>query len=152
MQFTPKTEQEVMAPLLLPAGLYEFKVVDAENCISKSGNDMIKLTLTVWAESAVTIFDYLLEAMAHKLRHFCSATGLIAKYESGTLEDIDCVGKEGLLELIVQKGKQKDDGSMYPDRNAIKDYEAPRENQNTFCASYNKDARNKKTITDDVPF
>ncbi len=145
MRFTPKTEEEVSAPLLLPAGVYRFQVNDAENCISKSGNEMIKLTITVWADNAVTIFDYLLEAMAHKLRHFCSATGLIAKYESGDLEDVDCVGKEGHLELIVQKGKQKDDGSMYPDRNAIKDY--------LLSVDTNKIISGKKTeLNDDVPF
>lgn len=124
MRFAPKTEQELQMMSLIEPGTYAFQVINAANETSKSGNDMIKLTLNFWDKDGNphTVFDYLLEVMAYKLRHFCDATGLIDKYERGEIHPSDCIGKEGYLELVVQEGKIKDNGDRYPSRNSVKDY------------------------------
>lgn len=124
MNFTPKSEAELQQSLLLEKGLYPFQVIDAKDEISKSGNEMVKLTLKIWAKdgSERTIFDYLLEAMAFKLRHFCMTTGLLDKYESGELKAIDCIGKCGKCDVVLQQGQPNPTGGYYPDKNNIKDY------------------------------
>ena len=83
MKFTPKTEEQ----LLQPKGEYDFKIAHAEEKISSSGNEMIKLEVTTYQQgrTVTTVFDYLLEAMMFKLIHFCRYTGLEEKYESGEL-------------------------------------------------------------------
>jgi hypothetical protein len=127
MRFTPKTEQELQAMSLVEPGQYSFQVVEAQDQVAKSGNEMIKLKLKIWdnAGRERLIFDYVLEAMAFKLRHFCDATGLTEKYESGELRASDCPGKAGKLELALEQGKQKPEGGYYPDKNTVKDYIKP---------------------------
>lgn len=123
MKFTPKSEEEIASMGLMEAGLYKFTVLDAEDQVSKTGNEMIKLTLRVHGDGAMhTVFDYLLEKMAFKLRHFCEHSGLLKKYEAGDLAADDCLDKTGVCEIIVQPGQEKYDGSKYPDKNAVKDY------------------------------
>ncbi len=36
MQFTPKTEKQLAEESLLPAGVYDFEVLKAEDAVSKS--------------------------------------------------------------------------------------------------------------------
>lgn len=124
MRFAPKTEQEIQTMALLEPGIYQFQVSSAINEVSKSGNEMIKLSLLIWDKEGNThhLYDYLLEAMAYKLRHFCETMGLINKYEQGELHPSDCIGKQGHIELVIQEGKFKDNGERYPNRNAVKDY------------------------------
>jgi hypothetical protein len=119
MRFTPKTEQEIQQALLLPDGEYDFEVISALDKQSKSGNDMIELKLRVFHEQSERfITDYLMEAMAFKLRHFCGAAGLMDEYESGALAAGMCVGKAGRVKLIIQKDKT----GAYPDKNSVRDY------------------------------
>lgn len=103
------------------AGDYDFEVHDAADDRSKSGNDMVKLTLHVFnAEgNKRTVFDYLLqdEKAQWKVRHFCEAIGILAEYEAGDLDPFDMVGKQGQLKLRV-KAAQGD----YPANNAVQDY------------------------------
>jgi hypothetical protein len=124
MKFTPKTKEELQQAGLLPDGVYDFEVVKATDKISKNGNDMLELQLKVWGNDGreVMVFDYLLEAMAFKLRHFAEETGLIGKYEAGELHDYDCLGKSGKVSLIVKASKISASGNTYPPKNAVKDY------------------------------
>lgn len=124
MNFHPYTEEELSSSRLFPKGVYDFHVMKAEEQISKNGNPMIRLELQLINEKGETqtCFDYLLEAMAYKLRHFCAATALIGKYDKGQLEAQDCVGKKGKAEVGIQEGKQKPDGGYYADKNNIVDY------------------------------
>lgn len=122
MKFTPVTE-DITVPSLLSEGVYEFVIVESENCVSKSGNEMIKIKLLIKHEGHNHfIYDYLLEAMPYKLRHFAEVTGLFDKYEHGEINDQDSIQKSGHVEIIVQKGKPNPNGGDYPDRNAVKDY------------------------------
>lgn len=120
MNFSAKTEKQLQSELLIPAGVYPFTVTTAENKKSKAGNDMIELELRVFMPDGRErgLRDWLMEKMAFKLFHFCAYTGLATKYEAGTLEAGDCVGRSGFAKIIVQADKQ----GQYPDRNSVADY------------------------------
>ncbi len=145
MRFLAKTEQELMAYQLLQPGTYPFSVTKAEECVSKSGNEMIKLTITIWetAGSSRQIFDYLLEAMPLKLRGFALATGMPEKYNSGEIKASDCENKEGYVQIGIEPGKPKEDGTLYPARNSVKAY-------TTLKEEIMKPVDNG--LNDDIPF
>lgn len=122
MRFTPKTAAEVDAGDLWPNGTYDFEIVSAEEATSKAGNDMIKLRVKIFndAGQSQTLFDYLMESVAYKLRHACEACGLLESYEAGELNAEDFEGKSGTCKINVQKDKS----GQYPDKNGIADYMA----------------------------
>lgn len=120
MLITPRTEQELFEELIVPAGTYDFEIVFAEDAVSKkSGKEMIKLRLKVWDQNGKIRFvnDFLMEAMAFKLRHFYEYTGMIEKYNVGNIQASDCMNRCGQAEIIVKKA---DDN--FPLRNEVKDY------------------------------
>ena len=119
MKFTPKTEAEIQEANLLPAGTYDFRITKAEDAVSKSGNEMIVVTLAVYRpEGGFTLVtDYLLESMAYKLRHCCKECGIINLYEAGTLMASDLEGREGRLQL-----KQDPAKGDFLAKNVVKDY------------------------------
>lgn len=139
MNFNPKTEDQIAEDSLLPDGNYDFNVLSAEDMTSKSGNEMIKLKLLVLADLGEKIvFDYILEKMAFKLRHFCETTGLIEVYEKGNLDSMTCVGKSG----VVVVGKSKDKTGKYPPKNVVVDY-----------GGITKEKVNENTLNaEDLPF
>lgn len=111
MNFAPKTEEEIDEESLIPEGEWDFEVIVAKDKVSASGNDMIELKLKVWANPNERVMtDWILEKFAHKLRHFCEATGLIDQYNSGSLVAEDCLGKTG--RLIVGRSKNKQTGKL----------------------------------------
>lgn len=132
MRFSPKSAEELENDVLLEEGIYDFQVALASNEISQKGNEMLKLSLQIWDKEGRIhcIFDFLVEAMAYKLRHFCEATGLMQKYESGDLNPNDCINKRGKVEIIIKEGNIKNDGSRYRNSNAVKDYIVTSQNSN----------------------
>ena len=120
MDFTPKSEADLRQPA--PAGTYDFEVLEADDDVSKSGNDMIKVVLGVFDPATGNIkwrvFDYLLASMEAKLRHFCDSVGLLSKYENGTLQAGDCRGRSGKAKIIIEIDKE----DKYPPKNVAKDY------------------------------
>jgi len=122
MNFDPKSEQELLEELVVPAGRYPYEVYKAEDTVSKkTGNEMIKLHIKFWDNKGKVhnVFDYLLSSMMFKLIHFAETTGLGDKYKSGNLEASDCIGKAGICEIVIQQADDK-----FPMRNAVKDYVA----------------------------
>lgn len=124
MQFTPKTEEEVTGDSAdfqpFPKGAYDFQVESAAEKTSKSGNPMIELVLTVWVGGVERkVWDYLVgtESSQWKLRHFCYATGLHDRYESGELGAADCVDVSGRADFTVKPAT-----ASYPAKNSVKDY------------------------------
>lgn len=118
MTFTPKTEQQLKEKNLWPDGSYDFRVQEAEDSISKSGNEQIKLKLVIFkGEASRFVFDYLSPLMEFKLRHFCEATGLLLKYDSGRLTADDMIGREGIVQIRTEPAK-----GNYEARNGVKDY------------------------------
>lgn len=120
MRFSPKTEDELARESLLEAGAYPFEILDATDTVSKNGNDMIKLKLNIFGNNGeqVHVYDYLLEKLAFKLRHFAETTSLLKDYESGQLDSFACVGKTGFVKLDIEEQVG------YSPRNVVKDYVA----------------------------
>lgn len=127
MKFSPKSEKEIAEVNLLPEGSYPYQISQGEDKISKAGNEMIQLLVRVFKPdgSFNLVTDYLMEAVAHKLRHAADASGLTAKYESGQLLGADFVGKTGNLKLKIQKDKN----GVYSDKNVIADYIVPKDGE-----------------------
>jgi hypothetical protein len=127
--FTPLSEpelQEVKRRALLQDGTYQFTVKQADEAMSQSGNQMIIIVVSILdAEGKErTLKDYLLfnEEMLYKTRHFCDAVGLIESYARGHFSAHEFVGRSGRCTVGIQKGRTKPDGSVYDDKNMIKDY------------------------------
>jgi len=94
--------------VLLAEGEAEFKVIESEQLISKSGNEMIKLTLNCkdCKENHGTVYDYLVgtEKMKWKIKHFFESVGMEKEYE--TCEEIlpeQLIGKSGKAILKTQQ-------------------------------------------------
>jgi hypothetical protein len=120
MEFKPCTEQELADRKLLPKGDYDFEILDAWERTSEAGNPMIEVKVRVSRNgSGLTrvLSDYLHAKRPEKLRHCCAACGLMAQYESGSLNDEDFRGKRGRLRLVVERGR-----NGYASRNVIEDY------------------------------
>lgn len=119
MKFTPKTEEEIALSNLFPEGNYGFEIMNAEDKVSKAGNDMIVLHVKIFNEEGRerTLFDYLLESLDYKLRHAAEVCGLLHRYEQGDLLAHEFVGKTGNLKLKQRKNKERD--TM---ENVIQDY------------------------------
>lgn len=116
----PLSEKQMKEGDLWPKGNYFFKVLEAEEAKSQSGNDMIKLKLQISNEEGRTkvVFDYLLEALEYKLAHFTEACGLFSTYQEGALSAYDCLDKRGELKLTIQQDKT----GQYGDKNVVADY------------------------------
>jgi hypothetical protein len=151
MRVNPKTEEEIQLMSLMAPGVYDFEVVDAKEKVSKSGNEMIELTLTVWDINGKphTIYDYLLDAMAYKVRHFAEAANLLDKYLAGSINADDCRCVSAKVEIIIQKGGEKFGGGTYPDKNSVKDYIVKKGNF-SVVPSIKEIAQD--TFNDDIPF
>lgn len=121
MKFDPKSAEELVAETLLPAGTYPFEVIAASDEFSKAGNEMIKLKLSVFGNDgdAHHVFDYLLEKLAFKLRHFAETTGLLKDYEKGELTAFACNEKAGYVKISIE------DSPGYGAKNVVKDYVVP---------------------------
>lgn len=119
MKFNPMSEEEIARSGMFEPGIYPFEIIAASDELSKQGNEMIKLKLAVYGNDGnqLHVYDYLLEKLQFKLRHFAEATGLLADYERGALEAFSCEGKQGYLKLGVDKG-----GNGYPPKNTVLDY------------------------------
>lgn len=133
--FVPQTEQEILN--LMPAGIYDFYVNQAELTTSKkSGKPMIKLDLRVLDANGTekVVIDYLIDTMMYKVKHFCDSVGLEAEYLSGVFDADMCIGKNGKCKIIID---EPEIDSPFNAKNAIKDYvkrdkNAPKEPEKPF--------------------
>lgn len=118
MRFSPKSEQDVND--LLKPGICDFTVISAKEKPSKAGNDMIHITMEVFDADGkkAIVYDYLMEAMAKKLRHFSLATRLDNGYEAGELSAYECEGRSGKLKIRTSV----DEGGRFPEKNEVVDY------------------------------
>ena len=120
MQFKPCSEEEIADRKLWAKGVYPFEIVEAAEKVSQSGgNEMIELRVKISRPDGASrvLPDYLVAKRIEKLRNAAAATGLLDRYEAGSLADADFRGKRGRLKLTVEKGK-----NGYPDRNVVADY------------------------------
>ncbi|SRR5258706_7670263 len=142
MRFEPKTESELQMANLIPEGTYPFYVKTAEACMSKKGNEMIKVMLAIEVQERgeYILYDYLLEAMAKKLKHFADAIGLKEKYASGELKPEDVVNLSGLVDISIEPGSPKPEGGSYPAKNIVVDY------------IKNESVEEDQSLNDHIPF
>lgn len=150
MRLTPKTEREILEENLWPAGVYGFEVAFAEEKVSQSGNDMIRLTLNVFNQNgnSRTVYDYLVENTPAKLRHAAVVCGLLGKYNSGHLDARDFEGKTGQLKLYIKKDKS----GQYADQNAVADYLTTEEAVQSAPSMPPRQAAVVPELNDEIPF
>ena len=105
---------------LLPAGEYPFEVLEAEDAVSQKGNEMIKLKINAFGPKyGKHVYDYLLEKMAFKLRHFCETVGIADQYARGKIDTTGLLGRSGRVILAIEEREG------YEPRNVVKDYVKP---------------------------
>ena len=125
MRFTPKSDSELAAELLLPPGIYPVRVSFSEDTTSKkSGEEMIAVKLTVYATdgSERTVRDWLLPSQGYKLKSACKAFGLSALYDSGAVSAHDLLGAEGFAKIKIEEDKT----GKYDPANRVQSYLAER--------------------------
>jgi hypothetical protein len=123
MRFTPKTEEQIAEEGLIPANtICDFEVIEAEEKLSKVGNEMMTLKLKVWRPDGSTtlLFEYLLSDADWKLRAFAVGAGVLDKYEAGVFKPDDIIGAAGKLKVGIDPAK-----NGYPARNKVLGYEKP---------------------------
>ncbi len=144
MRFNPLDESEIFN--LLPEGDYDFQVRNASDTTSKkTGNEMIKLELIVWSKEGKehVVFDYLLEAMPHKVKHFADSVGIEHKYSAGGYEASDCVNRSGKVKIIKEDGQ-----GSFQAKNSVKDY-IPRDKN---APNQEPLEEKKDEFSDEIPF
>lgn len=121
MKVTPKTENEIASANLLPKGWYPCTITEAEEKVSKKGNEMIELNVKVYRPTGGFNFvrDFLMdnEASAAGLRHCADMCGCLSDYEAGAIKPELWIDREGWVKIGIEKGKDN-----YPDKNRIYDY------------------------------
>ncbi len=128
MQFTPKSEAQIIQESLLPDGVYPFTVQVAQEKTSKlkedgsGGNPMIEVQLEVFDADGRghKMKDYLMEKLHYKLLHFMQAVGLSAEYETGNVPADIIQGRSGMVQIRTEPAS-----GQYMPKNSVKDYVKP---------------------------
>lgn len=148
--FKPMSDEELDAINLVPDGIYNFEVVKSTRKVSKSGNPMAELQLTIWDKEGRThlIFDYLVFSDVNlnikKVSHFSKAVGLHDEYLKGCLPE-ELERYSGTAEIGIQEEQPKPTGGFYARKNYVKEYLAKDKEK----ASTKKE---EPFFDDDVPF
>jgi hypothetical protein len=115
----------------LPTGTYDFEVKSAEDQVSRSGNEMIRVDLQVFAPDngqkhrlpsgrTVRITDYLMDKVRWKLNSFLHEIGMFDEVEArGDLPAHSLVGKSGKVQVYVENDPE------WGPRNRVKAYGQP---------------------------
>lgn len=154
--FQPLSEEEINAMSIVSPGIYNFEVIKAEHKTSKANNPMVELQLKIWDNQGRerVVFDYLVSipSMMYKIRNFCKCIKIMDKYNYGSFNAQDCIGKLGKAEIIIQQGQAKEGGGRYQDKNAVKDYisETQGELQTSFVPKQSEIA--PPVFDEDIPF
>jgi hypothetical protein len=147
MQFEPKTDKEIQEMNLFEPGEYDFQVLEAHDAFSAKGNEMIKLKLLFTNDEGrqQIIFDYLMAAIPHKLKHACDCIGHADKYASGSILAEDFINKSGCAKIFIQKDRT----GQYPDKNAVADYIVDKVKGQAKQAPI---SHSSDVLDDDIPF
>lgn len=123
MKFPPLTEEELQTASLAAEGVYNYRVIECEDSISKAGNEYIKMTLKIWDDSGVEHGIFTNLALIKLLKHFCDVNNMQDQYKSGDVPASMCLGKSGGKVMISIEGeKPNPNGGMYRSKNIVKDY------------------------------
>lgn len=159
MQFKPMSDQEIMEDYaqkyLMREGEYDFEISNAVNKVSKNNNEMIFLTLKVWDENGKekTINDNLMSLNAARLKQFCKVVGLEDKYDTGEVSAHDCLYKNGVVKIGVEKGGVDQYGETQPDKNKVLRYLLKKTSEVSIQRNYEKPSATHTVKDDeDLPF
>lgn len=154
MRVTPKTDEELSN--VWNGGWYPATIENAVETKSKKGADMIVVTLKVYDNDSgrsKEIKDYIVDAVAYKVKHICDACGVLADYEKQIVNPAKLVSVNVEVKLKITQ----DDTGTYPDKNEVTDYRAARNSQpvsdKPTGVSAQQQRQAKKSAPDqDVPF
>lgn len=136
MNYKPSTANEVREKMLIPAGEYDYEIIEAKEMMSKGNPEkgtkprpmLLVKHLVYYGESTRYSDRYFMldDDSFGALRNLCEATGLLKKYEDNTLQPDDLEGKCGRLKLKIAHNKFKDE-----DENKITKYIVPKAESTT---------------------
>lgn len=149
----PEYEQNKV--ILLPEGDYPFKVVNAKETVSKSGNDMIELTLNVGGE--ITLIDRLVFTpnAYWRIDDFRRATGEVLGTGRTSFEAEHCIGRTGFVHLGTEddiNGKERNIVQAYLPKGAVKAAAAKPVTATAGTAAAKVVGKNELGEPDDLPF
>jgi hypothetical protein len=106
-----------IVPRVLKPGDYPFRILDASEERSKSGNDMIKLKMMVGhdRESEIGVFDYLVfgGSCDWKIDSFLKCVGLHpGEGQNLDISGTDMIGLEGTVKLKIEEYLGKDSNKV----------------------------------------
>lgn len=153
MKHKPQTEEEIAKSGLMEPGVYDFKIIEAIDKPSKSGNDMFKLKLHVYDSTGEEriIFDWVLPDFPKKYKHLHDACGLLDLYLSGETTESDLVGKTGKLLLGIGK-PYTDNNGIERTNNSVVDYVKKNNLQAYETSKLPKDVGEGLLSGDEIPF
>lgn len=105
MEFTVLSDEELKKQQgKLVAGDIFFKVLEAEECVSKAGNNQIKLTLEVRDsnETVGRIFDYLVSTQQWKIKLFLNSINHPELWEQGKITPPMLRGQKGQAKIKIE--------------------------------------------------
>lgn len=140
---------------LLPQGVYSFEVTKSTRKVSKSGNDMAELNISVWDSNGKVYYlrDWLVFSSValniRKIKHFCDAVGLAEQYKKGELpEDLEKLS--GKVKIGIEDEQPKADGGFWPKKNVVMDY--VKADGNVVAIKPSQPAKPDDGFSDDIPF
>lgn len=127
LQYNIWTEEQDLSRNLIQAGIYGFKVVNIIRKLTAKGNyEMLEVDLQLVDKSGLDkrLRDWIIimDTMGWKLRHFAATCGLLEKYESGTLDSRDFMGKSGSVKVGVVDKKDEHKVPTGEKTNKVLDY------------------------------
>ena len=157
MGIKPFTEEESRAAMVQPEGVYDFECVAAEERVSKTGNEMIALQLSLFAgEHRVRVRDWLVATpkQAFKARHFADTCNCRDLYDAGELTAEECIGRCGRVQIIIEKSEQWGDQNKVRDYGDLKPKDKPAQSKLTQSAFGSKRGSEavSKLSPGDIPF
>lgn len=112
MKFEVLSDVQLEELKCLPAGIWDFEVIHAEERERDAGGEMTILQLLVDVKPGIShvVFCYLIPSsrFAFLIKHFWDSVGNPEKYESGDIPASEYIGKKGRMKTKVGKNKEGD--------------------------------------------
>lgn len=123
---TYKSSEPTSRPDFVPAGDYTVEILNAEESVSKQGNDLIELKLRIEPSGAICFDNLVFTQNAFwKIDAFRAATGeKVVPDEEVNIECDDLIGRTGRARLVVEeyngRRRNKVAGWLLPARSSEK--------------------------------
>ena len=149
-EYNPKEVKSEYA--LLANGEYECEIVDAEETVSKAGNDMLKLVICIYGNDGeqVRVYDYIVSpSTIYKLKSICRCCEI--EFD-GILDEQLLIGRR-MRVLTKIEPERTVEGKTYAERNSIVKYVSGLGKKPTdIDPPVVPDDKDVKPLPDDVPF